>query len=126
MVQVDREGRVYASQKRATGSATCLNTGFREHIRGMVREVPTAIRGRHLTVATPTPATAPNVFKRETAGMDVFNDAQAANSAGKPPTGSWKRSRHGADAPDIYVLQRHAYRRQPTHIGSRCARRLGL
>lgn len=121
--KVDKEGRVYRfAEKGHWFRDLCLNTGFREHILGMVREVLDRypVDGIFLDCYDLAPCYGTEcVQAMKQQGMDVFNDAQAAEFCWQT-TNRFMEEVEGmarAKRPDIYVLHNGiAYRRQPTHI----------
>ncbi len=121
--KVDKEGRVYRfADKGHWFRDLCLNTGFREHILGMVREVLDRypVDGLFLDCFDLSPCYGTEcVAAMKQKGMDVFNDAQAAEFCWQV-TDSFMdevESMARAKREDIFILFNGIpYRRQPTHI----------
>ena len=121
--KVDKTGRVFDIEHKGHWFRDpCLNTGYRDHIFGMVQEVLEGypVDGIFLDCFDLKPCYGHECLgAMKKAGMDVFDDAQVAEFC-------WQVTDQflgdiealvQATRPGIYILFNGiAYRRQPTHI----------
>lgn len=121
--KVDKEGRVYRfAEKGHWFRDLCLNTGFHDHILGMIREVLDRypVDGIFLDCYDLAPCYGTEcVTAMKQQGMDPFNETQAAEFCWQTTNRfiDEVESMARAKREDMFILHNGiAYRRQPTHI----------